>query len=575
MASTVRIPIMSAATRLRPFPGALKSSRFILPRQALRPSIERQAVQAAFRRNYASAPESQLGKTPRKGFRWLRYIWRATWVSMMLGGSVLAYSIYKTRFPPDQIQPDPSKKTLVILGTGWGSVALLKKLDTENYNVIVISPRNFFLFTPLLPSCPTGTVEHRSIMEPMRHIIRQKKAAVQFYEAEATKIDHDKRVIVVTDISDVKGEVHETEVPFDYLVVGVGAENATFGIPGVKEYACFLKEISDAQKIRTKVMDCIETAMFKDQTQAEKERLLHMVVVGGGPTGVEFAAELQDFFEEDLKKWVPEISHDFHVTLVEALPNVLPMFSKTLIEYTEKTFKDEKISVRTKTMVKKVTDKYIEAEVTKPDGSKEIQRLPYGCLVWATGNTTRPVIRDFMSQIPQQKDSRRGLAVNEYLVVDGTDGIWALGDCSATKYAPTAQVASQQGAFLARLFNSMAQTQTLETDLQHLEELSHEAKSDDDRSTIENEIQKKAKAIRRVKQLSPFEYTHQGSLAYIGMDRAVADITWFGGNLASGGGGLTYLFWRSAYVSMCFSTRNRILVILDWVKVALFGRDVS
>jgi NADH:ubiquinone reductase (non-electrogenic) len=248
------------------------------------------------------------------------------------------------------------------------------------------------------------------------------------------------------------------------------------------------------------------------------------------------------------------------------------MFSKTLIEYTEKTLNEEKISLRTKTMVKRVTDKFIEAEITKPDGSKELQILPYGCLIWATGNAVRPVTRDFMAQLPAQKNSRRGLAVNEYLVVDGTDGIWAIGDCSATKYAPTAQVASQQGAFLARLFNNMAKTLNLEQELQTLQELSVEAQ--DDRESLEKEIQKKQKLIRKVKQLSAFEYTHQGSLAYIGMERAVADISWWNGNFASGGG-LTYLFWRSAYLSMCFSTRNRILVAMDWVKVKVFGRDVS
>ena len=115
-------------------------------------------------------------------------------------------------------------------GSGWGSVALLKKLDTENYNVIVISPRNYFLFTPLLPSCPTGTVEHRSIMEPLRHILRHKKGTVQFFEADATNIDHERRVITINDNSDSRGTVHKTEVPFDYLVIGVGAENATFGM---------------------------------------------------------------------------------------------------------------------------------------------------------------------------------------------------------------------------------------------------------------------------------------------------------------------------------------------------------
>ncbi len=197
---------------------------------------------------------------------------------------------------------------LTRIGTGWGAVALLKKLDTENYNVIVVSPRNYFLFTPLLPSCTTGLVEHRSIMEPIRNILRHKKATVKYYEAEATKVDYEKRVVYVSDDSEIKGEACATEVPFDHLVVGVGAENATFGIPGVREHSCFLKEVGDAQKIRKRIMDCVETAQFKDQSDEERKRLLSMVVVGGGPTGVEFAGELQDFFEQDLKKWVPDIA---------------------------------------------------------------------------------------------------------------------------------------------------------------------------------------------------------------------------------------------------------------------------
>lgn len=108
-------------------------------------------------------------------------------------------------------------------------MSLLKKLDTENYNVIVISPRNYFLFTPLLPSCTTGTIEHRSIMEPVRNFLRHKKASVKFYEAECTKIDYEKKVVYINDDSDIKGDVNATEVSFDMLVVGVGAENATFG----------------------------------------------------------------------------------------------------------------------------------------------------------------------------------------------------------------------------------------------------------------------------------------------------------------------------------------------------------
>lgn len=119
--------------------------------------------------------------------------------------------------------------TVFPLGTGWGSVSLLKNLHAENYNVIVISPRNYFLFTPLLPSCTTGMIEHRSIMEPIRHILRHKNAAVKFYEAQATKIDYQRRVVYINDCSEIQGDVSQTEIPFDMLVVGVGADNATFG----------------------------------------------------------------------------------------------------------------------------------------------------------------------------------------------------------------------------------------------------------------------------------------------------------------------------------------------------------
>ena len=434
---------------------------------------------------------------------------------------------------------------LMSTGTGWGSVSLLKKLDTENYNVIVVSPRNYFLFTPLLPSCTTGTIEHRSIMEPIRNFLRHKKARVKYYEADATKIDYENKKVYINDESPVKGDTSATEVNFDMLVVGVGAENATFGIPGVREHSCFLKEVDDAQAIRKRIMDCCETAVFKDQSDSEKRRLLHMVVVGGGPTGVEFAGELQDFFKQDLQKWMPEIAQNFKVTLIEALPNVLPMFSKQLIDYTEKTFKEETITVKTKTMVKEVTDKAIKAEHTNPDGSKAIETIPYGLLVWATGNAVRPVVKDLMSQIPAQKDSRRGLAVNEYLNVNGTNDIWAVGDCAIANYAPTAQVATQEGAFLARMFNQMGRQTNYEEELQALSSKQATAKNGEERDGVLERIKEVQKRLRRLKTMGPFEYSHQGSLAYIGSEKAVADLSWLSGNFATGGQ-LTYLFWRSA-----------------------------
>ncbi|KAI8327448.1 hypothetical protein EDC96DRAFT_531868 [Choanephora cucurbitarum] len=466
------------------------------------------------------------------------------------------YSMYEHLHPTSAPTPfDPSKKTIVVLGSGWASTSFLKAIDTELYNVVVVSPRNYFLFTPLLPSCTVGTLDFRSLVEPIRFITRHKPNEVKVYEAECTDIDADKKQITIVDNSEVKGEKETNTIPYDYLVIGIGAQSQTFGIKGVEEYGCFLKEVWDAQKIRTKLMDCIETAAFPGQSPEEIERLLHMVVVGGGPTGVEYAAELHDFLVDDLTAWYPELAGKVKITLVEALPNVLPAFSKQLIDYTESTFKEQRIQIHTKTMVKEVKEK--EIIVQGPNGEKEA--MPYGLLVWATGNTSRPLVRNLMAKYPEAQNIRRGLAVDDWLRMAGTQDIYALGDATATKYAPTAQVAAQQGKYLARVFAQLHAVEKYEAELE---------------TANEEEKTKKIRKLQKAQDIKPFHYSHQGSLCYIGSDKAIADLPLGPGNLASGGVA-TYAFWRSAYISNLFSVRNKWLVITDWTKKTLWGRDIS
>jgi NADH:ubiquinone reductase (non-electrogenic) len=141
------------------------------------------------------------------------------------------------------------KKKVVILGTGWAGMSFLKNLDSKLYDVRIVSPRNYFVFTPLLPSVTVGTVEARSITEPIRRIIRKKEA--QFHEAECIKIDVDRKQITCKDVSDItfKGK-EEFDLPYDYLVIAVGATSNTFGTKGVMEYCHFLKDIEDAERIR-------------------------------------------------------------------------------------------------------------------------------------------------------------------------------------------------------------------------------------------------------------------------------------------------------------------------------------
>ncbi|EMR09859.1 hypothetical protein PNEG_02040 [Pneumocystis murina B123] len=522
---------------------------------------------------------SSLNQNSQKGFflkrnRFLGKIKKFTYILIILGLIKFSYDIYELRYPIPFVELDPNKKTIVILGSGWGSISLLKNIKSDDYNIIVVSPRNYFLFTPFLASCTTGTTEFRSIIEPIRFIMFRRKAGLRFYEASCTSIDPNNKTIIIKDFSDVHGNVTETKLSYDYLVIGVGAENQTFGIPGVSQYANFLKEIPDARKIRTKIMECIKAAIFEGQTDEEKKRLLHMVIVGGGPTGVEFAAELQDFFEVDLKKWFPEISNIFKVSLFEALPSILPMFSKTLVNYTEATFKEENISIFTRSTVKSVADKYITVETTSSDNKKVIQEVPYGLLVWATGNSPRYVIKDLISRIPEQSNSSRGLLVNDYLVVKGTENIWALGDCTATKYAPTAQVASQQGHYLAKLFDMLAESRRTRKEIQYLENLLKANNIDFEKENmIKKDIDIKIKKLKRL-SIPLFQYSHRGTLAYIGNDKAIADLSFSKGNFSIFGM-TAFLFWRSVYANMLFSLRNKVSVCLDWIKVSVFGRDLS
>ncbi|KAH8996223.1 FAD/NAD-P-binding domain-containing protein [Lactarius akahatsu] len=492
--------------------------------------------------------------------RWrraLQTIGRVTLITIVTTGGTFYYITQKDRHPGSQLPHDPSKKNIVVVGSGWGSTAFLKSLDTAEYNVTVISPRNFFLFTPLLPSVAVGTLASKSILQPIRYMTRHKERKITVIEAQAKSVDPIAKTITFADESEVQGEVSSTTIPFDYLVYAVGAETQTFGIPGVKEHACFMKEIQDAERFKRRFMDCVESAGFPGQREEEIERLLHMAVVGGGPTGIEVSGELHDFLEDDLKAWYPELSNKIKITLIEALPSVLPMFSRELIDYTVSTFKESKIDILTGTMVKEIKDKSVVLQM--PD--KSIKEVPVGLVVWAGGNKARDVSVDLMSRLSDAQKNKRGITVDDHLRMAGTDGtIFALGDCTSSQYAPTAQVASQQGAYLARMFRQFAKRDAL------LEQVSAAKQEGTNTESLE-------KQLKKAENLRPFHYSHQGSLAYIGSEKAIADLEFFHHKFASGGVA-TFLFWRSAYLSTLFSMRNRVLVATDWLKVKLFGRDL-
>jgi NADH:ubiquinone reductase (non-electrogenic) len=406
------------------------------------------------------------------------------------------------------------RKRVVILGSGFAAFMLLKRIDLHSYQVVVVSPRNHFLFTPLLPSTTVGTVEFRSIAEP----IRKARTGHEFIQGSCTAIDVEKRRLTCW-----SAESTEFTLEYQILVLAVGAWNNTFGIPGVKEHTHFLKELNEARTIREQIVSCLERADVPGIDPEERKRLLHFVVVGGGPTGVEFAAELHDLLEEDLARSYPSLKGQVKITLVEAAKSLLNSFDEELREYTADHFARQGIEIRLGTPVEAVEENCLRLK-----GGEEMRA---GLIVWSTGNAPTKLI----GSLPFEKDRAGRLLTNDHLQIPSHPEIFAMGDCANVAGAnmpQTAQLAMQEGKYLARALNREA----------------------------------------RGKKVDPFAFNNLGMLAYVGDSRALADIPkarlhWRGL--------LTYFFWRSAYLTRLVSLKNKILVLFDWIKTAIFGRDLS
>ncbi|KAI9332294.1 hypothetical protein DFJ73DRAFT_954544 [Zopfochytrium polystomum] len=509
---------------------------------------------------------------------------------------------------------DATKPRLVVVGAGWGATAFLKNLDPGNYNTVVISESNHFIFTPLLPEATTGTVEARTLQESIRKICHHSRA--KFWQAEAYDVHPELNMLEVrTQYGD------RFLVPYDKLVIAVGAQNATFGVPGVKENTHFLKTTADARKIRYEILTNLERASLPTTPIEKKKQLTSFVVAGGGPTGVEFAAGLYDFIHEDIAKHFPELLPFVKVSLIQSGEHILNAFAEAISIYAEKTFRRQNINLITNARVIKVEPEVITYKLknAKP-GENETVALPFGLCVWSTGIEKRDLTRRVTARFGHT--NARAIEVDGQLRLKYNDDqdIYALGDCATienpkimsvvndyleksgksklscddfelvaqaagkkypaaavhlqnvirlfdeydldrsgfleldeikkllsdvnkklTSLPATAQVASQQGRYLAKKFNKL------------------------EFAAVQDDVWQKEE-----QKYPPFKYTHLGSFSYIGGDEAVYDYA----NLGQGGL-MVGLAWRGAYLSKQVSLRTRALLGFDWIKRYIFGRDIT
>jgi NADH dehydrogenase FAD-containing subunit len=517
------------------------------------------------------------------------------------------------------------KPRLVILGTGWGAMAVAEDIDPNLYDIVIISPRNYFLFTPMLPSTAVGTIEMRSVLEPIRRYLKRKLPKAQYFEAKCTDVDHESKTIKCTweeSSTNFKGTVTEFEVKYDYLVLAVGAHVNTFNTPGVVQYCHFMKEIKHARDIRTKMMDLLEAASLPGTTEDELRQLLHFVIVGGGPTGVEFSGELRDFLHNEVEDLFPKLFPYMRITLIQSADHILNSMDLKISEAAENKFKLEHINVVTLARVVAVGEK----ELTIFDkGSNSTKFVPYGLCVWTTGIKQIPLIEKFVATIPSQKNNKAVLT-DPRLRVKGTDGsVFAIGDCSTVdrprllnnivnlfKEADTNHDGVLSLDEIIAMFNTYELEYPQLTIYKHkllnlfktydvtgdnqldqnefkamLEEVDKnittypqtaQVASKEGRYLAKflNELQKRKKKSPTksendlMSNYPPFTFKSQGAFAYIGGYESVAEIE---GQTSSGF--WTWFLYRSVYLSKQVSWKNKFCLATDWTKSLLFGRDIS
>ncbi|KAL2266886.1 hypothetical protein VTJ83DRAFT_4163 [Remersonia thermophila] len=529
------------------------------------------------------------------------------------------------------------KPHLVILGGGWGGVALLKEIDPESYRITVISPTNYFLFTPMLPSATVGTLSLRSLVEPIRRIVHD--AGGHFLLGRAEDVDFSTRLVEVAQ-QDSQGREQRFYVPYDKLVVAVGSVTNPHGVKGL-EHCNVLKGINDAREIRNKVIHNLELACLPTTPDDERRRLLSFVVCGGGPTGVEFAAELFDLLNEDLIELFPRLlRNEISVHLIQSRDHLLNTYDETLSRYAEDRFARDQVQVLTNSRVQEVRPDSILFTQKRDDGGIVTKELPMGFCLWSTGVSQNEFCRRLAAKLGDAQKNRHALETDTHLRLSGTPlgDVYAIGDCATVQNNVADHVASfvrtlawrrggrsaaspppedlrlhfsewrsvaeqvrrrfpQAAAHLRRLdklFEEYDRDRSGTLELGELRELLREidSKLTSLPATAQRAHQQGQYLARKFNKLAR---AAPGLEAKAVVDGDVDDAVYrpfqykhlgslayignsavfdFGPGRGLAGGLWAVYAWRSIYFAQSVTFRTRVMMAMDWARRSLFGRDL-
>ena len=410
-------------------------------------------------------------------------------------------------------------RKVLILGGGFGGVTVAQQLektfgDDPSVEVTLVSRDNYLLFVPMLPEVASGSIELTHILSPLRRLCPRTSIRTEVVRS----IDlANRRVITVH-----PGTRDQFELQYDQLVIALGNITDLSRMPGMAQHGMPIKTIGDALHIRNHVLDMLEGAEAVTDP-AEREQLLTFVVAGGGFSGVEVAAELNDFVREVCTAYRHVERRAVRVVLLHGGDRILPELPADLAHYAQRKLAERGVEIRLNTRIAAAT----AHEAVLEDGG----RISTRTIVVAVGAAPNPVV----AALPVEKE-RGQVVVDEFLEVKGQPGVWALGDCARVPEARTGQPAPPTAQFALR-----------------------EAK------TVATNV---AAALGRGRRRR-FSFAGLGLLVSLGRRMAVADVK--GLKLS---GFLAWIMWRTFYLFRLPGIERKIRVLIDWNLDLLFRRDI-
>jgi NADH dehydrogenase len=404
---------------------------------------------------------------------------------------------------------DQARPRVLVLGGGFGGISSAQKLHKSDVDVVLVDKNDYHTFQPLLYQVATGLLEQPAVGHPIRDLFHKQDNA-RLHKDRVTAVDLDKREVQFAELG---------SVGYDYLVFGLGAEVNFFEVEGAVEHAFPMYTLSDAVRLKNQVLRLWEAA-DKDPALID-DGALNIVVVGGGPTGVETAGALAELYTGEFRKDYPDIGEDAaQITLVEAGPEIFSMFKPELRNYAVEALTKRGVEVTTGEVVESITPQRVKLKSGK--------ELKAHTLVWGAGLQGNALVQSL------GLDLERGnrIAVDAELRLPSHPEVFVVGDVAAITDSKTQQVLPQLGSVALQSGEHAGET---------------------------------IGQLVEGKEPKPFKYRDKGTMAMIGRGAAVVQM--MGGRTMKGK--TAQLAWGTVHLALLPTNESRAKAIVDWAGAGL------